>query len=560
MAHRTLHFLRRQWRATNRFEHRARTQKKTNNFEERKMAIVNGTAGDDVLSGTVGSDSIDGQEGSDTISGLEGNDIIRGGAGDDNLFGGDGADSLYSDAGADLMWGGAGSDSIYGNGSWNVWARYDFDPAPINANMRLGIVVDGWGGVDTLSQIYSVAGSAYNDTFDAKGTTSTVGFFGGGGNDTLTGGWAGDVLFGSGGNDTIDGGDGISGIREGAWGSTYRLYRATLGREPDVSGFENWSYALGHGISLETAASQFLTSTEFRSVYGALDNAQFVTLLYQNVLGRTPDAGGLSEWVRALNAGASRASVVAGFSDSTEFKSNTTMDVDAFATSKVSNEHQGQIYRLYRATLGREPDSTGFLNWMNALDTGGQSLKTVVAGFVGSTEFQSTYGSLNNTQFVTLMYTNVLGRAPDAGGLSNWVNALNNGVSRADVVVGFSNSTEFRSTSSDALKNYMSHSFGSWNDWIEGGPGNDLLIGGRGADDFSFSSMDGGGSDDVYGLENVDRLWFDGYGYNSASDALSHMTQSGQNVLFSDANQSITFHNATLAQVAQSNIFLTSTT
>ena len=524
------------------------------------MAIVNGTTGDDLLAGTAESDIINGQEGNDTISGLDGSDVIRGGAGDDYLFGDGGNDSLYSDAGAGSMWGGAGSDSIYGNGNWNVWARYDFDPGPISANMRFGIVTDGWGATDTLSQIYSVAGSAYNDTLDAKGTTSMIGFIGGGGNDTLTGGWAGDVLFGSEGNDTIDGGDGISGFREGAWGSTYRLYRATLGREPDVAGFESWSNALGHGMSVEAAASQFLASTEFQSSYGALDNTQFVTRLYQNVLGRSPDAGGLSEWVRALNAGTSRASVVVGFSDSTEFKSNTSIDVDAFATSKMSNEHQGQIYRLYRATLGREPDSGGFLNWMNALDTGAQSLKTVVAGFVGSTEFQSTYGALNNTQFVSLMYTNVLGRAPDAGGQSNWVNALNNGMSRADVVVGFSDSAEFRSTSSNGFRNYMSSGFGSWADWIEGGAGNDVLIGGRGADDFSFRFSDGGSSNDVYGLENIDRLWFDGYGYSSTSDALSHMTQDGQNVVFSDASQSITFHNVTLAQVAQSNIFLTSAT
>jgi hypothetical protein len=532
----------------------------TNHLEERKMAIVNGTAGDDLLSGTAGSDSIYGSGGNDTISGFEGSDVIYGGDGDDDLFGGDGNDALYSDAGSGLIWGGAGSDSIYGNGSWNVWARYDFDPGPINANMRMGIVTDGSGGIDRLYEIYSVAGSDYNDTLDAKGTDTSIAFFANGGDDVLTGGWAGDVLFGAEGNDKIDGGDGVSGVSNGAIGSAYRLYRATLGREPDVAGFEGWAKALGNGMSVVTAASQFLTSTEFQSIYGALDNTQFVTLLYQNVLGRTPDAGGLSGWVGALNSGTSRASVVAGFSDSTEFKNNTALDVDAFATSRVSNEHQGQIYRLYQATLGREPDASGLLGWMNALDTGTQSLKTVAAGFVGSTEFQSTYGSLNNTQFVALMYNNVLGRAPDSGGMSGWVNALNSGMSRADVVIGFSDSAEFRSTTSADFKNYMAGSFGSWNDWIEGGAGNNVLIGGRGADDFSFRAADGGGSNDVYGLENVDKLWFDGYGYSNASDALSHMSQNGKNVVFSDASQSITFHNVTLAQVAQSTIFVTSTT
>jgi hypothetical protein len=66
----------------------------------------------------------------------------------------------------------------------------------------------------------------------------------------------------------------------------------------------------------------------------------------------------------------------------------------------------------------------------------------VANGFVGSAEFQSVYGALNDHDFVTLLYHNVLHRDPDAGGLTNWVNALAGGETRAQVVIGFSESPE----------------------------------------------------------------------------------------------------------------------
>ncbi len=50
-------------------------------------------------------------------------------------------------------------------------------------------------------------------------------------------------------------------------------------------------------------------------------------------------------------------------------------------------------------------------------------------GFIGSPEFSSTYGALNNSQFVELMYTNVLHRPSDAG-RQTWLDLLNNGGTR----------------------------------------------------------------------------------------------------------------------------------
>ncbi|MGF6347215.1 Ca2+-binding RTX toxin-like protein [Variovorax sp. W2I14] len=507
--------------------------------KERTVAIIDGTPGNDTLVGTPGADSIHGGAGNDLIDGGAGNDVI------------------FSDAGNDDIWGGQGNDSITGNSTGAVIVHYNDGPAGVSVDLRSGTATDGWGNRDTLSQIYAVAGSDFNDTLTALSTTSSVYLNGGGGDDKITGGWGNDALIGGSGNDTIDGGDGVSGFGNLQHGAVFRLYQAAFARDPDIGGLQSWVGALKNGATLKTIATAFAQSSEFQTTYAGLDNTQFVTRLYQNVLGRAPDAGGLESWLRSLNAGASRAEIMLGFSDSGEFRNSTSRDVDAFMTSKFSSDHQGDVYRLYKATLNREPDGMGFVNWMNLLDTEATTVETVAQGFINSSEFQKTYGSLDNTQFATLLYRNVLNREPDQGGLAGWVDALNRGASRAAVVVGFSRSGEFIANTAPAQANYMANNFGSWSDALNGGAGNNTLIGGRGADVFIFNSSTDASNNQVYGLEGVDQLRFTGFGYGGTADVLSHMTQNGQNVVFTDGNQSITFHHATLAQLSQANIQLT---
>ena len=49
----------------------------------------------------------------------------------------------------------------------------------------------------------------------------------------------------------------------------------------------------------------------------------------------------------------------------------------------------------------------------------------------------------HNATFVTNLYADLLGRAPDAGGLASWTAQLNLGVSRSQVVLGFEASPEY---------------------------------------------------------------------------------------------------------------------
>jgi Ca2+-binding RTX toxin-like protein len=69
-----------------------------------------GESGDDKLYGGEGADLLDGGTGNDYLDGGEGNDRLLGGDGDDQLFGGNGDDTLKGGAGADLLNGGDGND------------------------------------------------------------------------------------------------------------------------------------------------------------------------------------------------------------------------------------------------------------------------------------------------------------------------------------------------------------------------------------------------------------------------------------------------------------------
>ena len=52
-------------------------------------------------------------------------------------------------------------------------------------------------------------------------------------------------------------------------------------------------------------------------------------------------------------------------------------------------------------------------------------------------------GSLSNGQFVQQVYGNVLDRAPDAAGLAYWTDRLSRGMTRGQLMIGFSESPEF---------------------------------------------------------------------------------------------------------------------
>ena len=132
----------------------------------------------------------------------------------------------------------------------------------------------------------------------------------------------------------------------------------------------------------------------------------------------------------------------------------------------------GQVFRLYEVTLGRGPDAGGFDWWVGNLENG-MPLQTVAGYFISSPEFQANIGSPNDTQFVTLLYNNALHRAPDPGGLADWVTALGNGMTRDALMLVFSESAEAKATNKPLLDAFVQAQDPGQANVLDGGPGSD---------------------------------------------------------------------------------------
>ena len=112
-----------------------------------------------------------------------------------------------------------------------------------------------------------------------------------------------------------------------------RLYAAYFRRFPDSSGLAYWLKKLDTGTKLDQVSAQFAASSEFKTKYGNTTNTAFVTLVYQNVLDRNPESSGLAFWVKKLDGGMSRGTVMTNFSESSEGKRKFRPVVDTAVVS-----------------------------------------------------------------------------------------------------------------------------------------------------------------------------------------------------------------------------------
>lgn len=107
----------------------------------------------------------------------------------------------------------------------------------------------------------------------------------------------------------------------------------------------------------------------------------------------------------------------------------------------------GESFRLYQAAFDRKPDAWGLGFYINVLDAGVHP-DAISQSFIDSAEFASKYGSLSNAAFLTVLYNNVLHRAPDQAGFDanlSYLDGTNPSgaiVTRAQMLRFFSESTE----------------------------------------------------------------------------------------------------------------------
>lgn len=124
-----------------------------------------------------------------------------------------------------------------------------------------------------------------------------------------------------------------------------RLYWSFFLRVPDPNGMTYWTNKLTNGTKLSAIASQFAASSEFKTKYGSLSNAAFVTKIYQNIFDRDPDPSGQAYWTTKLDGKQkTRGDVMVSFSESSEGKRFLAPQVD--------------IVLLHLGMLGTMPTTT----------------------------------------------------------------------------------------------------------------------------------------------------------------------------------------------------------
>lgn len=313
---------------------------------------IPGTPGDDDITGTPGDDVIDGGDGDDTIDGGDGDDVISGGPGNDTIDGGRGNDIILGGPGDDILRGGEGNDLIFGGDGNDV--------------------LEGGPGNDRL--------------------------FGEAGNDTLRGGDGNDVLSGGAGDDSIDGGNGsdraiysgnradyqvvrqgdgsfvITDTRAGGDGVD-KLVNVELLKFSDQTlriGTSREDVAIVHRSILRTDAdATFIATTTDKIQTGALTYEQYVGSLIDQAETTTIPALVVTSFFEGVTPVSARLDQLAAFSDS-QFKYYTQMGV------------QDPKIGPYEA-LGY--------------------------AFSDTSDFQSKYGKLSESAFISTSYQDVFGRS-----------------------------------------------------------------------------------------------------------------------------------------------------
>ncbi|WP_421120414.1 DUF4214 domain-containing protein [Aquihabitans daechungensis] len=171
----------------------------------------------------------------------------------------------------------------------------------------------------------------------------------------------------------------IETLRKGAaWdgrvGPVTRLYSAYFLRSPDDDGLEFWVNRSRNGTRLYAISSTFAASSEFVRRYGALTNAEFAALVYQNVLGRAPDPTGLAYWTKQLDKGQTRGRMMVGFSESSEYIRKQAAAVT--------------VVEIWWGMLKRAP-TPGEVTAFSARLQDGTPATTIILELLASTEYRS---------------------------------------------------------------------------------------------------------------------------------------------------------------------------
>ena len=229
------------------------------------------------------------------------------------------------------------------------------------------------------------------------------------------------------------------------------LYREILGREPDPAGLAHNLGLLESGaISASDLAGAFAGSQEAQSsptaspsapppsyyssepsysssapsVSDAQAKAQ-VAQLYQNILGRAPDAGAKG-WENLLLAGYDISEVARQIGTSQEAQNRAVANISPEIRANDPNNFAGSVTQLYASALGRTPDAATLEANINLLNRDPDAFGWLANSVTSSPEARA-YADKSGVD-LNKAYENVVGNfahftpTPKQGGLAGFAN------------------------------------------------------------------------------------------------------------------------------------------
>lgn len=137
------------------------------------------------------------------------------------------------------------------------------------------------------------------------------------------------------------------------------VYQGVLGRNPDAGGLYYWQHALALGMNQLTMISAIASTSEAAR--------QVVTLEYSLVLHRVPDPGGLEYWSGLYQKGGRADAIAALLASSPERFTND------------GGQNWQWVYKsLYETILGRTPDLQGLFYWTDQANKAGPAGRSAI--------------------------------------------------------------------------------------------------------------------------------------------------------------------------------------
>ncbi|MCA1816095.1 MAG: DUF4214 domain-containing protein, partial [Acidobacteria bacterium] len=184
-------------------------------------------------------------------------------------------------------------------------------------------------------------------------------------------------------------------------GYVFRFYKATLGRLPRYTEFTADSASVTGSSPAEVFAKKaafadsFAQRQEFKSLYDAMTNAQFVAALmdrYGAQSIRTPNPSAPDDSSDANKVTLTRADLVNRLTAAAMTRAQVVRAVADSDEVSGAEFNSAFVSMQYFGYLRRDPDQQGYNDWIGYLSQHPGQFRTMVFGFLYSPEYKSRFG------------------------------------------------------------------------------------------------------------------------------------------------------------------------